>query len=611
MSAFSTSFTLGKASSPNGANVEHNNREFIADNVDVNRIADNITYVKQDVRQAYEELFGKYLAEYNERQKQPCRRIDDYYEHILNGRREEAFYEIIVQFGDSHSAPVGSENGELAKKLLDEYIRGFNERNKNLHIFNACTHMDEQSPHLHINVIPFYTEGRQKGLSKGVSMRAALDEQGFTARNGKQNRLVAWEESEMKEMEKILNRHGLRRDVKNVTHAHQSVGDYKESQDEKKITAVRMWSSSAENTAEQLRQENKILRLEKEKLNEQRHSPWKSFFYSVPEKQSFVQAKLDEMKIPYRETENGIEAQECYVEQIRKLEKDFKPDKNPLRDSLRDNLDKIIMQSKTYGEVLERLKRFDYSVKEGKYVSVTPKHSSKPIRLKSLGEEYSEQGIKNRFVMKQMYERNIDSKLSTAKNSDALEVMILKTIKQYTIVFVQGVLPVRKRDKKKPFSWENDAELDYLAGLNKRINAGETLTSLRNEFARLDKSVAEKETQIATFKKELVLFIDLYAKGERCFKFYGEDEKDLAHLAEHKVTAENYQRIAGLITTNEFEIAELEATLPGECRKLKETSDTLTAFEKIAGGTFVQNLANAEKQRTQAAYIKNGIKRAD
>ncbi|MDR2558159.1 MAG: plasmid recombination protein [Oscillospiraceae bacterium] len=142
MSALSTSFTLGKASSPNGANVEHNNREFIADNVDVNRIADNITYVKQDVRQAYEELFGDALREYNARQKQPCRRIDDYYEHILNGRREEAFYEIIVQFGDSHSAPVGSENGELAKNLLDEYIRSFNERNKNLHIFNACTHMD-------------------------------------------------------------------------------------------------------------------------------------------------------------------------------------------------------------------------------------------------------------------------------------------------------------------------------------------------------------------------------------------------------------------------------------------------------------------------------------
>ncbi|MDR2558310.1 MAG: hypothetical protein LBC86_02015, partial [Oscillospiraceae bacterium] len=352
-------------------------------------------------------------------------------------------------------------------------------------------------------------------------------------------------------MEKILNRHGLRRDVKNATHTHQSVGDYKETQDEKKITAVRMWSTSAENTAEQLRQENKILRLEKEKLNEQRHSPWKSFFYSVPEKQSFIQNKLNEMRIPFRETENGFEAQECYVEQIRKLEKDFIPNKNPLRDNLRDNLDKIIMQSKTYGEVLERLRRFNYSVKEGKYVSVTPKYSGKPIRLKSLGEEYSEQGIKNRLVMKQMYERNIDSKLGAEKNPDALEVIVLKTMKQYTIVFVQGVLPVRKRDKKKPFSWKNDAELDYLASLNKRINAGETLASLQNEFARLEKSVAEKETQIATLKKELALFTDLYIKGERCFKFYGEDEKDLAHLAEYKVTPENYQRIVGLITTNE------------------------------------------------------------
>ena len=98
MSKLSTSFTLGKASVPHEANVDHNNREFIANNVNKNKISENITYVKQNVQQAYQQLFRESLAEYNAKQKQPCRRIKDYFKHISKSKREEAFYEIIVQF---------------------------------------------------------------------------------------------------------------------------------------------------------------------------------------------------------------------------------------------------------------------------------------------------------------------------------------------------------------------------------------------------------------------------------------------------------------------------------------------------------------------------------
>jgi hypothetical protein len=99
--------------------------------------------VQEDVREAYQKLFGEALAEYNAKQKRGDRKIHDYFYHIANGKREEAFYEIVVQFGDSKTAPVGSENCELAKKLLDEYVRAFQKRNPNLYIFNAVLHLDE------------------------------------------------------------------------------------------------------------------------------------------------------------------------------------------------------------------------------------------------------------------------------------------------------------------------------------------------------------------------------------------------------------------------------------------------------------------------------------
>jgi hypothetical protein len=610
MKALSISLRLGKASAPSGANLEHNNREFIADNVDASRITDNVIYVQQDVRQAYEELFGDALKEYNERQKQPCRRINDYFEHVSEGKREEPFYEIIVQFGCSETAPIGSSNGELAKKMLDDYVRGFNARNSNMKIFNAVCHNDEASSHLHINFIPFYTESRQKGLSKGVSMRAALDEQGFTAKNAKQNRLVAWEKSELKAMEKILNRYGLARDVKGATYSHMTVEEYKQSQDEKKIAPAEMWGLSAENTVAQLQQDYNLLRIEKEKLTAQKNSPWKAFYYSVPEKQSFVQQELDHLHIPYRETENGLEAQECYVDEIRRVEKTFKAQENPHRDKLRDNIDILVMRVSSYDDVLNELKKSGCEVRQGKYVSVKPKFSGQFIRLKSLGEDYSEQAIRNRILNRQRYESEINNMITKAKNQDSLDVVLLKTVRRYTIVFVQGSLPMRKTNKKKPFEWTNDAELDRLASLNKKINAGANLDSLRNEFAELENSVSAQENRIAYLKNEIELFHKLYACAERCFKYGEKDERDLALLAEKNVSATSYKRLPELVAGNEAEITEHEKSLITERGQLEAVSDNLTVLEKISSGTFIQSLVEAEEQRRQSDRIPNGLKDA-
>ena len=78
--------------------------------------------------------------------------------------------------------------------MLDEYMKSFQQRNPNLYVFNAVLHDDEASPHLHIDFIPFYTHGRKIGLSKGVSMRAALREMGYVPKNSSVNQLVMWEE---------------------------------------------------------------------------------------------------------------------------------------------------------------------------------------------------------------------------------------------------------------------------------------------------------------------------------------------------------------------------------------------------------------------------------
>ena len=108
MDTFSISFILGKASDPHGADLAHNDRQFIAPNVDLQRTYQNVTYVKEDIEDAYETLFGEALAEYNARQKQKCRRIENYYDHIRDGDREEASTRSSSSSETARLPPVGA-----------------------------------------------------------------------------------------------------------------------------------------------------------------------------------------------------------------------------------------------------------------------------------------------------------------------------------------------------------------------------------------------------------------------------------------------------------------------------------------------------------------------
>ena len=145
------SFTTGKGS------VNHNSRKFHATNIDPERSHLNIEYFNENIKYVYHELFDEALARYNEKQTRNDRRIDDYYEKILSGKQEKPFYEIIVQIGDKDNMGAKTEDGQLAGKILDEYMKGFQKRNPTLKVFSAHLHMDEATPHLHIDFIPYVT----------------------------------------------------------------------------------------------------------------------------------------------------------------------------------------------------------------------------------------------------------------------------------------------------------------------------------------------------------------------------------------------------------------------------------------------------------------------
>ena len=217
--------------------LSHNSRQFIAENVDSSRTPLNVEYRNEDIRAVYHELFDDALARYNEKQTRKDRIIDDYYEKIRTGKQEKLFEELIIQIGNKDDMNATSENGQLARQMLDEYMQSFQQRNPTLRVFSAHLHMDEATPHLHIDFIPF-TTGSKRGLETRVSLKKALEALGFTGGTKSHTELNQWIESEKQALASIMARHDIEWEQKGTHEEHLSVLDYKKQERSKEVSAL-------------------------------------------------------------------------------------------------------------------------------------------------------------------------------------------------------------------------------------------------------------------------------------------------------------------------------------------------------------------------------------
>ena len=129
------SIRIGKGS------ISHNNRKFVAKNVDEKRVKDNVILCREELKDVYDDLFGEALAEYNAKQKRKDCRIENYLDHITNGKQEKPFYEIVFQIGNKDDTPCGTPDAEIATNILREYYDDFLKRNPHIRVFNAVIHL--------------------------------------------------------------------------------------------------------------------------------------------------------------------------------------------------------------------------------------------------------------------------------------------------------------------------------------------------------------------------------------------------------------------------------------------------------------------------------------
>ena len=223
--------SMGKGS------VNHNKRAFKAKNVDPERSIYNVQIYNENIKTVYHKLFDDALERYNAKQKRSDRKIDNYYKKISQSRQEKTFHEVIFQIGNKEDMNARSENGQLAKKILLEFMQDFQGRNPNLYVFSAHLHMDEETPHLHIDFVPVF-RGSKRGLDTRVSLKGALGEQGFKGGTGSETEWNQWITSEKQELSKVMERYGVQWKQLGTHNKHLSVLDFEKQERQKEVAEL-------------------------------------------------------------------------------------------------------------------------------------------------------------------------------------------------------------------------------------------------------------------------------------------------------------------------------------------------------------------------------------
>lgn len=612
--------------------VEHNNREFIAKNVDRSRIPDNVTYRSDNIRDFYNELFGQALSEYNAKKKHPYQRIPDYYEHIRKGKQEKLFNEIVVQFGDMKDCGVGSDNWETAKQMLDEYMREFEKRNPNLKVFNAVMHLDEATPHLHIDFVPI-AHSVNRGLSTRVSMKGALREQGFSSSNRIENEYTAWSESERAYMEQILRKYGLYREDKNVHREHLSVDDYKQQikrQEELKklnehITELKKKSDSSYTPEEitAIKNQNDYLRAEivKKKelittLSQQINAPFTFYEILSEEKLQYIADGLTRAKIPFVEDTNGLHIPDYALKTANVISSHFKPTATgTIREQIALDIDRLIFSSADFEELLAKLKEKGYEIKRGKHLAVKAPFSERFIRLKSLGKDYLQSELEHRISEREEFPRSVRREMP---NHNAMGKKVCVTILETTTAIQQFRIIPRKIYPQKVYGYRNDERIKFLTmqlksiqefGVSSYDDVTAKSTELKESIERRNAEIKAMEDEVPTLKYDISQIRYYFSNLQNRRKL---DTMGQVKFAAAKETAEKY----GI--SSERDIEKLEERLrllptyisaergkvASEQEQLKRITQLGDVYEKIINGNYIDNLIKEQREQEQKIHKK-------
>lgn len=200
-------------------NLRHNNRNLTEEeykqpaheHIIRERTKDNIVIKHSTIQEAYQEVFGEAVEEYNSKQKRKDRKIDDYYLHVYHSKTLDLQREMIIGLGnkqdwDELGYEKKKEAGQLIKEVIEDFIK---DKKDHIHVYNAVIHLDEAgAPHAHINFIPL-AHGYKNGLETQPSWTKSLAQMGYPGKGRKP--FMAFRETEVERIGRIAKKYGIER----------------------------------------------------------------------------------------------------------------------------------------------------------------------------------------------------------------------------------------------------------------------------------------------------------------------------------------------------------------------------------------------------------------
>lgn len=384
---------------------------------------------------------------------------------------------MVVQFGDISSCGLKSGNWETARQMLDEYMKSFEKRNPNMKVFNAVLHLDEATPHLHIDFVPICTN-QSRGLSTRVSLKQALSEQGISASSRKKSEWAVWKDTEFEYMTEILRKHGFDRDIKNAHHEHLTVDEFKDFaakkavilETNKQINELKK-KPDTEFTADDavlLNNQNDFLRqkiTEQDKQLAELRGKLNANFVPLEifseDKLQFVIAELSKINVPFVEENTTLYVPEYAKKQAAAIAASYQKDQ-PLgiRDRVKIDIDRLVYCSHNSEEFFELLKQHGYEVKTGKYTAIKPPFGERFVRLKTLGRAYLPQNLEKRIAERNKFTDAVQTKFESANE---LEKPFQITMMNMIIAVKEFRLIPKKSDNSKIYTFKNDANINFLS----------------------------------------------------------------------------------------------------------------------------------------------------
>jgi len=328
----------------------HNRRDFIAENVDPDRVHLNICYQNENLKEVYKELFDDSVERYNVG-KRKDRQITNYYEKIRQGKQEKLFHEVIFQIGNREDMAVGTTEGDLAVKVLDEYVKNFQQRNPTLHVFSCYLHQDEATPHLHIDFVPYVTGWKGKGMDTRVSLKQALKSLGFQGGNKHDTELNQWINHEKELLAEIARQHRIEWEQKGTHEEHLDVYNFKKKECRKEVQALEQEKEylTAENeglTAQiaevradiQLLKDDKEQAVQDKEAAEKRAEKAEKDLHSLEERRERLQPVMDNVS---KETKQAYNRMQRKLDTMREEKEQLSEEKQQLQ-GVSDRYDRVV-----------------------------------------------------------------------------------------------------------------------------------------------------------------------------------------------------------------------------------------------------------------------------